>query len=42
MRSRIAPVKAPRTWPKNSLSNSSRGIAAQLTRISGRSRRLLA
>ena len=31
-------MKAPRTWPKNSLSNSSRGIAAQLTAISGRSR----
>ena len=40
--SRSAPVNAPLAWPKNSLSNSSRGIAAQLTRISGRRRRGLA
>ena len=32
----------PRSWPKNSLSNSSRGMVAQLTRISGRRLRLLA
>ena len=31
MRSRIAPVNDPRTCPKNSLSNSSRGIEPQLT-----------
>ncbi len=35
-------MKAPRAWPKNSLSNNSRGTAAQFTRISGRSRRRLA
>ncbi len=40
--SRAAPVNAPLAWPKNSLSNSSRGIVAQLTRISGRRLRLLA
>jgi hypothetical protein len=32
-RSRSAPVKAPRAWPKNSLSYSSRGTAAQFTLI---------
>ena len=32
---------APFTWPKNSLSNRSRGIAPQFTRMSGRSRRRL-
>jgi hypothetical protein len=35
-RSRIAPVNAPRAWPKNSLSNISRGMALQLTRTNGR------
>jgi hypothetical protein len=32
-------VKAPRTWPKNSLSNSSPGTAPQLTFTKARSRR---
>ena len=40
-RSRAAPVKAPRTWPKNSLSKSSRGTAAQFTRTRGRPARAL-
>jgi hypothetical protein len=31
----MAPVKAPRRWPKNSLSNSSSGMAAQLTETNG-------
>ena len=35
-RSLIAPVKAPLAWPKNSLSNRSLGMDAQLTRTSGR------
>ena len=34
-----APVNAPRSWPKSSLSISSRGIAAQFTRTNGSSRR---
>ena len=38
----VAPVNAPRSCPKNSLSISVAGIAAQLTLISGRSRRALA
>ena len=41
-RSRSAPANAPLACPKNSLSNISRGTAAQLTRISGRWLRLLA
>ena len=40
-RSRNAPVNAPRAWPKNSLSYSSRGTAAQFTLISGLPARLL-
>ena len=31
IRSRRAPVKLPRTWPKNSLSKSVSGIAPQFT-----------
>jgi hypothetical protein len=31
-----APVNAPRSWPKSSLSMSSRGMAAQLTFTNGR------
>src|SRR3954469_2197474 len=38
----VAPVKAPRSWPNISLSTRSRGIAAQLTRTNGLSRRGLA
>ena len=34
-RSATAPVNAPRTWPKSSLSISSSGIAAQLTSTNG-------
>ena len=34
-RSRIAPVKAPFTWPKSSLSSRLSGIAAQLTATKG-------
>ena len=34
-----APVKAPFSWPKSSLSSSSPGIAAQLTFTKGRARR---
>jgi hypothetical protein len=32
---RSAPVKAPRSWPKNSLSRSGSGSAAQFTATSG-------
>ena len=40
---RAAPVNAPRTWPKSSLSSSVSVMAAQLTGTNGRSaRRLLA
>ncbi len=35
----VAPVNAPFSWPKSSLSTSSRGSAAQFTFTSGRSRR---
>jgi hypothetical protein len=35
----MAPVKAPFTWPKISLSIRSLGIAAQLMAMNGRSRR---
>ena len=38
-RSRTAPVKAPRTWPKSSVSSSSPGSAAQLTTMKGPLRR---
>ncbi len=38
----VAPVKAPRSWPKSSLSSSSRGIAAALTATKGPSARGLA
>ena len=38
-RSRTAPVKAPRTWPKSSLSSSSPGRAAALTATKGPLRR---
>ena len=34
---RVAPVKAPRSWPKSSLSRSSAGNAAQFTLTNGRS-----
>ena len=34
----VAPVNAPRTWPKSSDSSSVSGIAAQLTLMSGMSR----
>ena len=40
-RSATAPVKAPRTWPKSSLSISSSGIAAQLTSTNAAVRRRL-
>ena len=36
-----APVKAPFTWPKSSLSSSSSGMAPQLTATNGRSARRL-
>ena len=39
MRRATAPVKAPFSWPKNSLSMRSRGIAVQFTATKGRSRR---
>ena len=39
MRSRSAPVNAPRTWPNSSLSSSSSGIAPQFTATNGRSAR---
>jgi hypothetical protein len=42
LRSRSAPVKAPRTWPKSSLSSSVSGIAAQFTETSRPLRRSLA
>ena len=38
-RSRTAPVKAPRTWPKSSLSRSSPGRAPQFTATKGPARR---
>jgi hypothetical protein len=38
-RAPIAPVKAPRSWPKISDSSSSAGIAPQLTGMNGRSPR---
>ena len=41
-RSPWLPVKAPRSWPKSSLSNSASGMAAQLTLMKGASRRGLA
>ena len=34
----VAPVNAPRTWPKSSDSSSVSGIAAQFTLMSGMSR----
>ena len=34
----VAPVNAPRTWPKSSDSSNDSGIAAQFTLISGMSR----
>ena len=36
----VAPLKAPRTWPKSSLSSRSGGMAAQLTATKGAPRRL--
>ncbi|MNR10870.1 hypothetical protein D3C85_1271420 [compost metagenome] len=36
----MAPVKAPFSWPKSSLSSSSAGMAPQLTGTKGASRRL--
>ncbi len=41
MRCATAPVKAPFSWPKNSLSSSPVGMAAQLTLTIVRSRRAL-
>jgi hypothetical protein len=38
----VAPVNAPRSWPKNSLSMSAAGMAAQFTLTSGLSLRVLA
>ena len=40
-RSRVAPENAPRTWPKSSLSASSRGMAAQLSSTNGPAARRL-
>ena len=37
----LAPVKAPGSYPKSSLSSSSAGMAAQLMEIMGLSRRAL-
>ena len=42
VRRAIAPVNAPFSWPKSSLSTSPAGSAAQLILISGLSRRWLA
>ena len=41
-RSPWLPVKAPRSWPKSSLSNSASGMAAQFTLMKGASLRGLA
>ena len=41
VRRSVAPVKAPFSWPKSSLSTSPLGKAAQFTLTSGRSRRPL-